>query len=1196
MDSHAQPERTTAASLRPIPAPPDATTRIPGGGAAPNDPGDAPTLSPEFGTDQGSAAPDAPRTARLETVPPAATTWMPSDPLPPGADLAPTLPHAGPGPDAPLWRARPPQIPGYEVLGELGRGGMGVVYRARQTHLKRLVALKMVLATRSGPDAVARLKAEAETVARLQHPNIVQVYEVGEYEGQPFLALEFVSGGSLDRRIRGTPQSPAASARLIETLARAVHAAHEKHVVHRDLKPANILLQTDSTAEDAETRRGGADGSPLRSSVPSAVWSFVPKVTDFGLAKQLDADTGQTRTGEVMGTPSYMAPEQAEGRIQAIGPATDVYSLGAILYELLTGRPPFQGQTVWETLEQLHGQDPVPPRQLQPKVPRDLETICLKCLRKEPAARYPTARALAEDLQRYHEGRPILARPVGPWERAVKWARRRPAQAGLVAAVALAVLGGLAGSLFYALYKDQQATALDLQAAALRQQLERRQRTDLLWRLGQEAEAAGRLADAKEQWGRALAILDAEPGEADDLRRQIAECRDRVLRLLDDETERRQRRDRAQKFLDGRDDVLFHALSLTDADRAADAAAVCRAAPAALALLGLKADTPPAEVGTLLEPFRRHLPSGPDYDRLAAGCFQVLLSWAEAEADAPPGETAGGRTAGVRQALRLLDLAAGLARAQHVELPRAFHLRRARYLTLLGDADGAGAAGLEAGRAGTANALDSFLAALDHYREGRPAAAAAACEEVLQREPDHFWAQYLQALCHLRGRHWAEARAGLTACLSRRPGFFWARVLLATAQGELRQFAAAAANFDRAWQEAPDPAARWLVLTNRGVMDVRRRHWDEAVRELQQAVGLRPEKYEAHVSLAQAYQGRAATRCWLALGAGGPARAALLYQGRSDWEAAVGALDRAVAGRPEDPALYRTRARLHVLRGDAPQARRDFEQAVARAPADGDAERRASDHVELGYLQHRAGEYPAALASFDAALRLRPGYPPAHRQRAETLWALGRHADAGAALDLYLRTAPPSPEAYQARGLIHAKLRQYAEAVDAYGRALALRPDANTLTYRGWAYLQLEAARPALADFEAALRLQAGHPSARCGRGLARARLGDVPGAVADAEAVLRQDAGTEQLLLNVARTYGRAAGVREAAAATSPRASREAGRYRERAVELLRAVLEQLPAKERPAFWRDQIRTDPDLASLRRSPGLLELARRYAP
>ncbi|HKB35594.1 MAG TPA: serine/threonine-protein kinase [Gemmataceae bacterium] len=275
-----------------------------------------------------------------------------------------------------------PNVEGYEVLDVLGHGGMGLVYRARQKGLNRPVALKMILSgAGAGPAERARFRIEAEAVARLQHPNIVQVYEVGEHEGAPFMALELVVGGSLATALDGTPLPPRRAAELVLALAEAVKHAHERGIVHRDLKPANVLLADDGT----------------------------PKIADFGLARRLGSDEGLTQTGAVLGSPSYMAPEQAEGS-REVGPAADVYALGAILYELLTGRPPFLAETLLETLAQVREHDPVAPRDLQPRVPNDLNTICLKCLEKDRAHRYLTAAALADDLHRFLDGEPINAR------------------------------------------------------------------------------------------------------------------------------------------------------------------------------------------------------------------------------------------------------------------------------------------------------------------------------------------------------------------------------------------------------------------------------------------------------------------------------------------------------------------------------------------------------------------------------------------------------------------------------------------------------------------------------------------------------------------------------------------------------------------------------------------------------------------
>jgi WD40 repeat protein len=284
---------------------------------------------------------------------------------------------------------------------------MGVVYLAWQSGLSRMVALKMILAGEySRPHDVARFRTEAEAVARLEHPNIVRIFEIGERDGRPFIAIEYVDGGSLAGSLRGDPRPPRRAAELVETLAGATQAAHDRGVVHRDLTPGNVLLTV-----------GGQ-----------------PKIVDFGLAKLVVGGSGHTASGDVLGTPSYMAPEQAGGRSKEVRPPADVYALGAILYEMLTGRPPFKAETPLDTLVQVVNDEPVPPRRLQPKVPRDLETVCLKCLEKDPARRYHRASDLAADLRRFLDGAPVRARPVGAAARVAKWGRRRPGVAALLVA------------------------------------------------------------------------------------------------------------------------------------------------------------------------------------------------------------------------------------------------------------------------------------------------------------------------------------------------------------------------------------------------------------------------------------------------------------------------------------------------------------------------------------------------------------------------------------------------------------------------------------------------------------------------------------------------------------------------------------------------------------------------------------------
>ncbi len=348
---------------------------------------------------------------------------------------------------------------GYELLEELGRGGMGVVCKARQCRLDRLVALKMVLSgANATPRELDRFRREAEAIARLQHPNIVQIYEIGEHEGRPYLALELVEGESLARQIGGKPRSARQAAELVEVLARAIHEAHRHGIIHRDLKPSNVLLTEDGT----------------------------PKITDFGLAKRLDGESSgafPTLTEQFLGTPSYMAPEQAvrkrsgavAGANTGSGPgssssrplaepgisqAVDIYSLGAILYEMLTGRPPFRAESPLETVLQVLNDDPVPPSRLRPRLPRDLETVCMKCLEKAPGRRYRSGLELAEDLERFLNYEPVKARPIAAPGRFWRWCRRKTSLAVALGLAAAAIATAIGLSISLAVYQYRSANQI----------------------------------------------------------------------------------------------------------------------------------------------------------------------------------------------------------------------------------------------------------------------------------------------------------------------------------------------------------------------------------------------------------------------------------------------------------------------------------------------------------------------------------------------------------------------------------------------------------------------------------------------------------------------------------------------------------------------------------------------------------------
>jgi WD40 repeat protein/serine/threonine protein kinase len=393
-----------------------------------------------------------------------------------------------------------PEVNGYEILGIVREGGMGIVYKAWQVAVDRPVALKMI---RAGEKAttknIERFHREAQAIGQLQHPNIVQLYEHGEAEGRPFFSMEYLEGGSLSDRFRDRPQPPRRAAQLVQVLADAVHFCHQRGVVHRDLKPSNVLLTeapgsktSGSSQRLAKTLNAAGTDASASETFDVALWTA--KLSDFGLVKQLGEDSGQTLTTDVIGTPSFMAPEQTPGTSgsdRRMGAETDVYGLGAILYWALTGSPPFRGASVLETLEQVRNKEPVAPSQLHLKVPLDLETICLKCLQKDPARRYSTAQALSKDLGNFLEGREIIARPVSRLEKAKRWCRRNPGLAAAISAAVFFLAAGSGGSLFYAAKANEKA------AEALRSEAEARDNLEKAEAATRDAKSATELSERR---------------------------------------------------------------------------------------------------------------------------------------------------------------------------------------------------------------------------------------------------------------------------------------------------------------------------------------------------------------------------------------------------------------------------------------------------------------------------------------------------------------------------------------------------------------------------------------------------------------------------------------------------------------------------------------------------------------------------
>ena len=1044
------------------------------------------------------------------------------------------------------------RVAGYEVLKELGRGGGGVVYLARHRGLDRLVALKMIQSpAQACPRQLARFRGEAEVLAKLQHPNIVQIFEVGEHEGRPFLALEYLSGGGLDRRLRGSPQPPRQAAQLLWSLVRAVGAAHEAGVIHRDLKPANILLAADDT----------------------------PKIADFGLAKRLDAASGQTATGDILGTPHYMAPEQAYGHRGTVGPWTDVYALGAIFYELLTGRPPFNGATVWDTLEQMVSNDPVPPRRLQATVPRDLEVICLKCLAKETGKRYPHAAELAEDLRRFLAGEPIRARPAPAVERAWKWARRRPALAaaagtGLLIVVvllwgAMVWLRAAASTARFEAHEAQGRAAAALALADLKDDL----------RQVEAASDSKRWKEARPRLEGILRQLDvAEQAYSTDM--QFHELRLRAEDLQRTIELQLTARERLERFRSLRTEAGFLVMGLAGTDSETRENRARAVVGLAFALFGAgpeAAPLPTLDQSTLAPEEQREVKEG---------CCEMLLGLVQFAAELRFSDNSAEQRRGAERALVLLNRAVQLRAS-----PGICHARRARCLDRLGRRAEARQEEERSRVYSPDRAFEFFLRGSDLYADGDLDGAVAAFEKALSLEPNHAAAAYALALPHLRLRtreaqpavaraHLLVARMSLTACIERQPALPWPYLCRAYTQGELGEYQAADSDFaaaERALRASPDAAARYALLVSRGALRIRRGELKEATDDLTEAVQSKPQDYQAHVNLARAYQ----------------------LQHLDD--AAVREMDQAVAlGTPATlAALYRTRARLHQEAGRTEAAIHDLDES-ARHERGGEASPQAAEDLLVkGRLLAHGRDYAGAVEAFDAALTARPDHPAALRARAEALLRLRRNDEALRDLNRLLegergRQAGVAP-LFRARAGARMEAGDYPGAVEDYTHALGLEPDQAAYSGRGWGYLALEVPTLARVDFDRAVRLNPKDGDAHNGLAYARVKLGKYREAVENAEEALRLDPATARNRYNSARVFA-AASVQASQDSNLPIGrGRELGRqYQDRTVALLRDTLAALPVGERTAFWLGTIRRDAALNSIRPSDGFRQLATEY--
>jgi serine/threonine-protein kinase len=870
-----------------------------------------------------------------------------------------------------------PQVPGYEVEAVLGRGGMGIVFRARHLRLNRLVALKMALA-----DAYAerrervRFQREAEAAAGLRHPNIVHVYDVGEADGRPYFTMELVDGGSLARKLAGTPQPARQAAQLVATLAGAVQAAHTCGIVHRDLKPANILLTVDDT----------------------------PKIGDFGVARRLDDGAGLTQTGVPIGTPSYMAPEQARGQRNAVGPAVDVYALGVILYELLTGRPPFRAETAAATLQQVLADEPMPPSRLMPRLPRDLETICLKCLEKDSGKRYPTAAELAADLERFLKHEPIQARPPRRPERCLRWVRRRPLTASLLAAGILLVAAGAVGG--WLLHQrrvaaDARQTQIDLKV----REVVERARGPL--EEGWPAADLAKLTEARAEGNRAVDIArsgaasaavqqEAEAFQADAALRLDRAGKDRELldELLDISAPREINpyvRDKggrgrvpAQPSEDEQYAAAFRRWGLdVDATAEAEAAAQLRREPDVVVqevIASLDAWLLARRfVGRPGAEWRHLLRLAEDLDR---GERHRALRAYLVEGWPPRAEIVAALVGAGSPWPALWELARDNARRSLPEVRRDIDPRTAPVLTVL--------------------LLARALAV-----NGNVAAAAEVLDQAATAHPEQV--VLLNALGKLLER---QGQARLEEAI----GYYRAARVQRPSLGVTLSEALARAGRPKqgedvlkelALQQPNHPA----IYFHLGVNLWGQGKYGAAEAACRKAIDLKPDYAQAYSILGNALEG----------------------QGRHGDAAA--AFHKAIDLVPDFPEAYNDLGIVLLAWGKANKAEAAFRKAIDLKPDS------AEPHLNLGNALHERHRYGAAEAAYRRAIDLKPDYAGAYNNLGNVLYAQGRYQEAATAYGKAIALQPDYAETHNNLGNALFRQGRYDEAVTAYGRAIALQPD-----------------------------------------------------------------------------------------------------------------------------------------------------------
>lgn len=1032
-----------------------------------------------------------------------------------------------------------PNVPGYDILGELGRGGMGVVYRAKQRGLGRMVALKMILGGGNlNPEDVARFELEAKAVGSMTHPNIVQVYEVSEFNGLPYFSLEFVDGGPLDSKLKSEPQPAEWCAQMMLQLSRGMAYAHSKQIIHRDLKPANVLVTKDG----------------------------IGKIADFGLAKKMDADDGKTRAGSIMGTPSYMPPEQASGDTADIGPLADIYSLGAMFYEFLTGRPPFRGTTLLQTLEDVRNKEPIAPNVLVQSVPIDLQTICLKCLEKDKSKRYTTADELADDIDRYIKGEPILARPVGMYTKALKWAKRNQAKAALIAVSSVAAVTIFLGSiaLMFMAKKElarEQAIALELDGI-------RKETSPALI-------SAKNLFDEKkfEQAKDILSTIVAKTAQKDALK----EIYDPARKLLDDTGDRIKATNDLENFSRHYDEALFQS-SDAMGNRVEGREKSMDEASKGLAIVGIdyKKD---AKYSINLPD---HL-SAEEKKHLREEALELLIIIARRNAMPLPELAPGEFKKRNLESLEVMEKTLGFAEANHI-----YHLIKADLYEKLGQLPEARAELEKSNSIKPERASEFFFLGMGAFNQTKYDLAQSYFEKALRKDPDLFWANFLTAVCQVRQEQWAAARASLTSCIAGRPKLGPAYLVRGIVDGKLMR--GKNANTDSDYAEALDDfkkaqefgIPRFDVLVNQGNLYFEMGNYKDAQKNFEEAVKLSPNDPRGINNLA------------------------LCYRKEGKNIEAIELFTRNIKANPINGDSYHWRglAYLDLQPKEIQKAIEDFTQAgnLRYLPQD-----KVEDFLIVSELYYSTKNFEKALPLCELALKLNPNNSLSYLLKAKILLELNKFAESKAAFDDYFskhdpkKDLPLDPQAYKGRGICQRALNLLGPALSDLSRSAALLPDDTQSRVRRAMLLVSAWKDLAQDDFTMVLASKDAEPGqiieALTMRGYLRAMQNNVKGAIEDAEAALGKNPNPSvQTVLNAAGVFSISGGKLELDSDAKPELKAQSESYKKKAIELLKKAIEAFPEGQRQGVWAQAVSSDDSFDSLKKEGDFKALQSKYAP